>query len=236
MAERRAKVRLPLRHLCRMTDALWRLLSLIWPVRVNRWAGRYQPLELTYEMGRPVVNSRHANQSWGSLHRLWQQVLGHVLPPGQGPDRALVLGFGAGSVASILHHELHHPVRIVGVEGEPLMLKLAGTQRRPFDRSRVILEAADAFAWARECRDEPFALVVVDLFVELDVPASADEDPFLDDLRRLTARTGLLVVNTIPHDEMSRLRSERIGLGLRLRFKAVEELTLEGVNRVFIAR
>ncbi|MBL8010891.1 MAG: hypothetical protein JNJ64_09805 [Flavobacteriales bacterium] len=219
-----------------MTDALWRLLSLFWPVRVNRWAGRYQPLELTYEMGRPVVNSRHANQSWGSLHRLWQQVLGEVLPPGRGPDRALVLGFGAGSVASILHQELLHPVRIVGVDGEPLMLKLADLQRRPFDRNRVTLEEADAFTWAGSCRQQPFPLVVVDLFVELDVPETAAGDPFLDDLRRLTASDGLLVVNTIPHDEMTRSRSERIASGLRLRFGNVEERTLEGVNRVFIAR
>lgn len=219
-----------------MTDALWRLLSLFWPVRVNRWAGRYQPLELTYEMGRPVVNSRHANQSWGSLHRLWQQVFAQVLPPGPGPDRALVLGFGAGSVASILHHELHRPVHIIGVEGEPVMLTLADRQHRRYDRGRVTLEEADAFAWAGACRHHPYPVVVVDLFVELDVPEAAAGEPFLDDLRRLTATDGLLVVNTIPHDEMTRSRSERIASGLRHRFGSVEELTLEGVNRVFIAR
>ncbi|MBK9273068.1 MAG: hypothetical protein IPM49_00825 [Flavobacteriales bacterium] len=219
-----------------MTDALWRLLSLFWPVRVARWQGRYQPLELTYELGRPVVNSLHANQSWGSLHRLWQQVLPQVLPPGPGPDRALVLGFGAGSVASILHRELHRQVRIVGVEGEPLMLQLADRQHRPFDRALVSVHGADAFAWARACTDAPYPLVVVDLFVELDVPEAAAEEPFLDDLRRLTAADGLLVVNTIPHDEMTRDRSERIASGMRLRFERVQELALEGVNRVFIAR
>ena len=147
-----------------------------------------------------------------------------------------MLGFGAGSVASILHHELHRPVSIVGVEGEPVMLKLAGRQRRPFDRSRVILEEADAFAWAGACRQQPFPLVVVDLFVELDIPEASAGEPFLDDLRRLTAPDGLLVVNTIPHDEMTRDRSERIASGLRLRFGSVEERALEGVNRVFIAR
>ena len=219
-----------------MTDALWRLLSLAWPVRVARWTGRYQPLELTYEMGRPVVNSRHANQSWGSLHRLWQQALGLAVPPGPGPDRALVLGFGAGSVASILHHEQRRRVHITGVEGEPLMLQLADRQHRPFDRDQVSTHLADAFAWAHACPEPPFPLVVVDLFVELDVPEAAAEPPFLDDLRRLTRPNGLLVVNTIPHDEKTRDRSERIASGLRLRFTTVEELTLEGVNRVFIAR
>lgn len=219
-----------------MTDALWRLLSLFWPVRVARWQGRYQPLELTYELGRPVVNSLHANQSWGSLHRLWQRTLGQVLPPGPGPDRALVLGFGAGSVASILHREQRRRVRIMGVEGEPLMLQLADQQHRPFNRALVSVQGADAFAWARASSDPPYPLVVVDLFVELDVPEAAAAPSFLDDLRRLTDRNGLLVVNTIPHDEMTRDRSERIASGLRLRFSTVEELTLEGVNRVFIAR
>ncbi len=219
-----------------MTDLIWRLLSLLWPVRVARWEGRYQPLELTYELGRPVVNSRRANQSWGSLHRLWQQVLRPVLPPGPGPDRALVLGFGAGSVASILHHEQHRNTRITGVEGEPRMLQLARRQHRPFRQDLVTLVEDDAFAWASSWHGTPFPLVVVDLFVELDMPAPLSEPPFLDDLRRLTAPDGLLVVNTIGHDEWSGVRSERIGAGLRHRFGSVEELALEGVNRVFIAR
>ncbi|MBV6404432.1 MAG: methyltransferase domain-containing protein [Flavobacteriales bacterium] len=219
-----------------MADLIWRLLSMLWPVRVARWEGRYQPLELTYELGRPVVNSRRANQSWGSLHRLWQQVFREVLPPAPGPDTALVLGFGAGSVASILHHEHRRPTRITGVEGEPRMLQLAHRQHRPYRRDLVTVHVDDAFAWATAWSGPPFALVVVDLFVELDMPAPMDGPTFLDDLRRLTAPDGVLVVNTIRHDEMSADRSERIGAGLRLRFGTVEERMLEDVNRVFIAR
>ncbi len=219
-----------------MTDLGWRLLSLLWPVRVARWEGVYQPLELTYEQGRPVVNSRYANQTWGSLHRLWQQVLTKALSGAPEPDRALVIGFGAGSVASILQHELRRDVRITGVEGEPRMLELASRGHRPYRTDRVEVELADAFAWCAKTRSAPFPLVVVDLFVELDVPAPAAEDRFLDDLRRLTATDGLVVFNTIGHDAVSTDHSEQIGRGLRHRFRDVERLDLLDINRVFIAR
>ena len=214
---------------------LWRLLSYVWPVRVRRVQGRYQPLELTYEMGRPVLNSLRANQSFGSLHRLWQQVLRQALPADMHLDKVLVLGFGAGSVASILHHEMQRPVHILGVEGDPVVLGLARERLRPYDPRLVDLVEQDAFDWSHKTAPSRFDLLVVDLFVELDVPVAAADPAFIKGLRDRVAPGGVLAFNTIAHDDPSRRQSSRIEEELRLQFSSVRVLSLEEVNRVFIA-
>ncbi len=81
---------------------LARFLSHVWPVRVQRAAGTHGTLELTWEYGRLVVNSANANQSFGSLHRVWRAALRDAGIQRKEPRTALVLGYGAGSVAHIL--------------------------------------------------------------------------------------------------------------------------------------
>ena len=61
-----------------MRMTLMRLLSGLAPVRLERTQGRHGPLELTLENGRLVVNSAHANQSFGRLHRVWQKCFADI--------------------------------------------------------------------------------------------------------------------------------------------------------------
>ena len=76
-----------------------RLLSSLAPVRLERAQGLHGPLELTLENGRSVVNSANANQSFGSLHRVWQRCFADIDLTRHRPERILLLGYGAGSVA-----------------------------------------------------------------------------------------------------------------------------------------
>ncbi|MCB9169270.1 MAG: methyltransferase domain-containing protein [Flavobacteriales bacterium] len=215
---------------------LRRLISYLWPVREQRTMGAYQPLTLTWERGRLVVNTDRANQSFGNLHRLWRAVFGHLRSHLDLPSRVLVLGFGAGSVASILHHELGATCLIVGVEGDPAMLDLARRGLGKWDDERVKLIEADAFAWANSTRCEPFDLIVVDLFIDLDVPSAASSSSFHADLARLLAPGGRVLFNTIAHDPESTDRSGRIEAEMRLWTDDLEVFPYFDLNRVFIGR
>jgi spermidine synthase len=214
---------------------LYRLLSHLVPVRLERAEGRHGPLELAYEQGRLVVNSTGANQSFGSLHRAWRDALDHFVPDGRPLRQVLVVGLGAGSVVHILRAERGIAAPITAVEDDPLMVRWG---RNHFGLSAwphlTVLEA-DAREALAGLQDR-FDLVLVDLFTDLDVPEWTGTDTFLDLLRARTAEGGLLLFNTIPHDPKGRATSERIGAGLRLRFGTVEEQGYEGLNRMFIAR
>jgi spermidine synthase len=214
---------------------LYRLLSHLQPVRLERAEGRHGPLELACEQGRPVVNSAGANQSFGSLHRVWRDALDHFVPHGRPPRQVPVVGLGAGSVVHILRAERGIDAAITAVEDDTLMVRWGRTHFGLSAWPHLTLLEADAREALAGLKDR-YDLVLVDLFTDLDVPERAGTDAFLDLLRTCTAEGGLLLFNTIPHDPMGRATSERIGAGLRLRFGRVEEQGYEGLNRMFIAR
>lgn len=212
-----------------------RLLSGLAPVRLERRQGRYGPLELTLEHGRLVVNSEHANQSFGSLHRVWRKCFHDIDLVRHRPKDILLLGYGVGSVAHILRYELGIGAPIKAVEHDPLMIEWARAHFGMDTIGALSLMDQDALE-ALGTLSGSYDLVIVDLFQELDITAGLEADHVMDLLRARTLPGGTLLFNTIAHDERSTLRSGRIGAQLRLRFNAVSERRYEGDNRLFIAR
>ncbi len=213
---------------------LARLLSYVWPVRVWKGNGASGQLELTWEYGRLVVNSANANQSFGSLHRVWQAAFSDARIAQQAPKTALILGYGAGSAAHILRSELGLDTAITGVDHDEAMLRLA-SERFPLDQQEGIeLVRADAFSFVAKC-STTFDLVVVDLFHDLDFVEGVNDPYFLRSVRRLVSSSGRILLNTVAHDEKSAFRSARLGAELRLVFKEVKEQHYDVSNRVFIA-
>ncbi len=214
---------------------LLRLLSHVVPIRLERAEGRHGHLELTLERGRLVVNSAQANQSFGSLHRVWQQALDHFMPTDGAVRAVLLLGLGTGSAVHILRKERGLSAPITALEDDPLMLDWG---RRHFgidDWADLRIVEGDARRSVKTL-EGTFDLVLVDLFEDLSPPGWAADPDFQDALRARTSTGGTLIFNTIVHNEATRGLSGRIGSELRLRFGQVDEQGYEGLNRLFIAR
>ena len=210
------------------------LLSYVWPVSDWKGQGRYGPLELAWEGGHLVVNSGKANQSYGNLHAVWQQCFEDEAVRKKVPRSILVLGFGAGSAASILRRESGIRSPIIGVDGDAVMLGIA-KQRYHVERlGGISLVEMDAMEYVQGCRTA-HDLLLVDLCHELDLAPGVDEEPFVAGLRRCATVGGKLFFNTIAHDGPSALRSQRVGELLRHHFDHVKENRYQGINRVWIA-
>lgn len=215
-------------------SVLQRLLSYAVPISAWQGEGRYGTLKLAYESGHLVVNSARANQSWGALHEVWQQCFTEERIAESNPGNVLILGFGAGSIASILRKELALKSAITGVDGDPVMLDLA---RRTFQierLGRLRLVEMDAMEFLTRVNGS-FDLVLVDLFHELDLAPGVDEADFTDRLAECTGPDGKLCFNTVAHDAPSEERSQRAGQNLRLAFNHLTEHRFNGMNRVFVA-
>ncbi len=212
-----------------------RWLSEFVPVRLERRQGRYGTLELALEHGQLVVNSLHANQSFGSLHRIWQACFRDIGIEHTPPGHVLLLGYGGGSVARILRTELGLSCSITAVENDPLMVEWARTHfglDKIDDLTLLEMDAVQALATLPQA----FDLVIVDLFFELDVALGATHPDFLNHLRNKVLPGGTLLFNTITHDAPSTVLSARIGEQLRLCFGSVTERRYDGDNVMFIAR
>ena len=114
-----------------------------------------------------------------------------MLPEGT-PRTALLLGFGAGTLAHLVARRFPG-IRVVGVDIDPRVIEFA---RRHFDLAVPNLEIVigDAFAYAAACR-EPFDYVAVDLFCGRAFQRGALAKPFLRSLKAIAGPSGEIVVN-----------------------------------------
>ncbi len=213
-------------------EMLWRLLSFIWPVRVERLHGRHMPLDVMWDGGKLVVNSPNANQSYGSLHRVMRMALRDLDLAEDPPRDVLILGFGAGSVASILRKEMQLNCHIVGVEGDPIMLLLARKRFRMDQMAELALVEMDAFDFVRE-HVRTYDLVIVDLFKDLEFTQGLEGAEFMGGLKRLTRSGGRVLINTVVNNDELLARSAHLAREMRHHYSTVKEQRLDGINLVF---
>ena len=200
-----------------------------------RVQGAFGPIEARWEQGRLVTNTANGNQSFGSLHRVWQRTFQNLDLAKHPPERVLLLGLGTGSVPHILRNELGLACHISAVELDPAMIQLGkdffGLEGMPG------LEVIQGDATVRlHAMKDRYDLVVVDLFDDLDLARGADTPGFGHALREHCQIDGTVCFNTVGYDALSDRRCDRVSENLRKVFNRVDELGLEGVNRVFIAR
>jgi len=112
-------------------------------------------------------------------HHLW--ALDLALEDVPSPGRVLDLGTGTGVVALALA-ERYPEAAVVGIDLSPGMIDEARTKVSPELASRVRFEVGDASALA--CADGEFDLVVLSNMI-----------PFSDELARVTAPGGMLVLS-----------------------------------------
>jgi spermidine synthase len=177
------------------------LASFLSPVKVEEREGAVTPrLEIYLSKGRYVLDSVRVNYSFGGLHAVFRKAFSQFNIRKRDIRNALILGFGAGSVANILCDDYQKAVHLTGVEKDPVVIDLA---RKYFHIDRyknLSLHIEDAGDFVESC-DKKFDLVVVDIFVGADVPQEFTEEKFLAGLGRLLSPRGISFFNVVVYDE-----------------------------------
>ena len=167
-----------------------------------------------------LLDSANSNYSFGGLHRVFRKAFKQVRMTERKPEKVLILGFGAGSVAAILREELGIDCRITAVEKDPEVIRLG---RAHFDTARfggLELICGDASAFVEE-GNELFDLIVVDVYVDFEVPASCETEDFVKGLFRLLSPGGMVMFNKLVYNHRA---SEQADL-LEKQFRALKGST-----------
>jgi spermidine synthase len=212
----------------RLIAAIKRMWGGLAPVELVEQAtsGLNPTLEVVRSGDTIMLNAASTNYSFGGLHRVFRKAFARVGMAARKPEKVLILGFGAGSVASILLEELALGCRITAVEKDPEVIRLG---RKYFDTGRfggleLICEDAAAFVAGDE---NTYDLIVADVYVDFEVPASCETMAFVSDLCRCLAPGGMVMFNKLVYHYKARKEADELERKFR---------TLEGTTSVIRVR
>ena len=191
-------------------------------------------LEVSYTNGKYVLNARFANYSFGMLHEMFVNTFKKIKLQHRNIKEALLLGFGAGSVASILTDDYRMNCHITAIEKDRLVIEIG---EKYFDAGRyknLDLHCADAAEFVTNDREQ-YDLIVVDVFIDLDVPRGLETKDFLLALKSRLNPNGLLLFNKVVYNQRLKKQFPELKTLFEACFEKVSVFKTMGMNRVIIA-
>ena len=169
-----------------------RLLSYIYPVTKtieSKYSGK---LEITWYNGKKHLNSANANYSYGSLQRILKFGLKKINL--SKVNSVLILGLGGGSVIETLRQDFNYSGLIEAVELDPAIIDIAKTEFGIQQDETLKIHCADAYEFVKD-RSKTFDLIIVDLYIDLDVPNKFLDLKFWDHILALKNSSGSIIFN-----------------------------------------
>ncbi len=161
-------------------------------------------IEVLYSNGKYVLDSAHVNYSFGGLHTVFQKTFSHFRIKQREIKNALILGFGCGSAANILKDEYKKiNIEITGVEKDSEVISLAKKYFSIDKYKNLTLHCEDAYDFVQSC-DQKIDLIVMDAFIDLNVPEKFYEEKYISSLGNLLSEKGILFYNLVVYNEKAR--------------------------------
>ena len=177
---------------------------------VERTKSEVNPcLEVTYINGKHMLNSLNANYSYGMLYKVFDLEFKRINLKKHTIKDALILGFGAGSVASLLQEKYKMNCNIIGVEKDKQVISLGhkyfNIQR--FNNTEIICD--DAYNYMMENKKH-FDLIIIDVYIDNIVPGNMESEKFLQQLKNSLNDKGIIIFNKMIFDEESDKSSKKL--------------------------
>lgn len=206
------------------------LESYLWGVHLkNYYSSMNGKLELTLINNKKVLNSKNANQSFDSLHRIFQKIFSKIDIGNMNHENILLLGLGCGSVPAILFDEMKLNCRITAVEHDPLMIEIGkeNFNLNRFSKMKIVIDDAENFV--SSCHHK-FDIIIIDLFNDNHVPDKFYSKNFNSDVCDLLNENGILIFNTMTQ---TLPQQEKFSQLIKY-YPDAEAVKLNGTNKVII--
>ena len=187
------------------------LVSFLFPQKIEvRKSSVSGDVEVNYSNGKYVLDTLNVNYSFGGLHTIFQKAFNQFNVRERNIKNVLILGFGSGSVASILQHEYRMDVSITGIEKDKEVIELAKKYFGIDEYKNLTLKCACAYDFVLNAPLTSFDLIVVDVFVDLFVPEKCQDEKFIAALGKLLSENGILFYNFIARNAITRDRGAKL--------------------------
>ncbi|WP_413513433.1 spermidine synthase [Myroides odoratus] len=201
-------------------------LSYLSPISVKKVTSSVSTkLEITWQKGQLVLDTKNTNYSYGQLAHVFKRGLKFIgYHKIKAMDEVLNLGLGAGSTVHLLRNEVNFTGFITSIEIDEAILFVAKKYFNvdQYKENHQILHM-DAFEYVLTCKKK-YDLIIIDIFQDTYMPSFLFEAYFVQHLQTILETNGFIIFNTIlltPEDEQ---RNER--------FKQLFDATLFSVRHL----
>ena len=209
-------------------------LSYFYRIVVEKTTSAYNPgLIVAIQDGKYVLNSKNANYSFASLHRVFQQALAKIEWSKKSINSVLVLGCGAGSIPAIIYNELNLKPKIDAIEIDEKVIELGNKYfgLGQYTNLNIIITDASNFV---KTTNKKYDLILVDLFKGINVPDKFLAPPFFELLKNLVTNDGEILINFVAYNYETKQQEKEIGEKLIKIFPTHTKVyQFEYMNRIF---
>ena len=164
-------------------------------------------LEVTWNNGELVLDSKNTNYSYGSLQRILRKGLKYIgFDRIRKFERVLVLGVAGGSVIKTLVDEIKFKGKITGVEIDKDVVEIANKYFKLDEIKNLDLIVDDAFEFVLKTKNK-YDLIIIDIFQDTTMPNFLFEDFFINRINFLLNINGFILFNTMVINEKNRIRN-----------------------------
>ena len=154
-------------------------------------------LEVTWNNGELVLDSKSTNYSYGSLQRILRKGLKYIgFERIRNFESILVLGVAGGSVIKTLVDEIKFKGKITGVEIDAIVIDIANRYFELDKIQNLEIVIDDAFEFVLKTKLK-YDLIIIDIFEDTSMPNFLFQDFFINRINSLLNLNGFILFNTM---------------------------------------
>jgi spermidine synthase len=213
-----------------------KLLSFFCPIKVFQEKSEInQNLEVTWNNGKLVLDSKNTNYSYGSLQKVLRKGLESIgFEYIRNSKHILVLGVAGGSVIKTLVDEIKYEGKITGIEIDYQTIIIANKYfgLNTIQNLEIVIDDAQNFVKKANYK---FDIIIVDIFQDLLMPSFLFEDQFIEDIKKAMNPNGCIIFNTIVGNNNAQIRNENFVKMIESKKMNVKRISkVEGDNELLI--
>ncbi|WP_395043231.1 spermidine synthase [Flavobacterium sp.] len=164
-------------------------------------------LEVTWNNGELVLDSKNTNYSYGSLQRILRKGLKYIgFERIKEFENILVLGVAGASVIKTLVDEIKFKGKITGVEIDSNIIEIANKYFKINEIKNLEIIIDDAFEYVLKTKTK-YDLIIIDIFQDTKMPNFLFEDYFINRINFILNKNGFILFNTMIINEKDRIRN-----------------------------
>ena len=177
---------------------LQKLFSYFIPITIyKKNSALSKSLEVTWNNGQLVLDSKSTNYSYGSLQRILRKGLKYIgFERIRDFESILILGVAGGSVIKTLVDEIKFKGKITGVEIDENVITIATTYFELDKIPNLEIVIDDAFEYVLKTKLK-YDLIIIDVFQDTNMPNFLFEDFFINRINSLLNLNGFILFNTM---------------------------------------